>query len=140
MPMKVDYKKELEKAAKNMILLHDPHLLIKMVVRMIIQKVKVIHAGILLHEQERNTYVLTVSGGHRGIKIPAGFARMDTDNAIIRFFREKKHAQLLKDNVLVYRKYGISFRKENHISKKKEIFLNGCLRNSGLYRVISAMI
>jgi putative nucleotidyltransferase with HDIG domain len=137
MPIKVDYKKELEKAAKNMILLHDPHLLIKMVVRMIIQRVKVTHAGILLHEQERNTYVLTVSGGHRGIKIPAGFARMDTDNAIIRFFRERKHAQLLKDNVLVYKKI------QKLISGKKKSpsrsFLKEILHQMDVYETVACI-
>lgn len=100
--MGIDYKKELESAAKSMILVHEPDVLIKMIVRMIVQKVKVKHAGILLHHSDRNTYVLTVSRGTTGIKIPAGFARMDLDNPLIRFFRERMDTQLLNDGVLVY--------------------------------------
>lgn len=71
--MAVDYKKELESAAKSMILVHEPNTLIKMIARMIVHKVKVDHAGILLHHKDRDTYVLTVSRGTTGLKIPAGF-------------------------------------------------------------------
>ena len=44
----IDYKKVLEQAAKSMILIHDPEVLIKMIARMIVQRVGVSHAGILL--------------------------------------------------------------------------------------------
>jgi len=71
------YKKDLEGASKTMILVHEPQTLIKMIARAIMQKVKVRHAGILLHDKERDTYVLTVSRGPSGLKIPEGFARMD---------------------------------------------------------------
>lgn len=83
--MAINYKKELEAAAKGMILVHNPDLLIKMIARTIVQKAKVTHAGILLHDKEKDTYILTVSRGPRGIKIPAGFARLDKDNAVIRY-------------------------------------------------------
>ena len=100
--MAIDYKKELESAAKGMILVHEPDTLIKMIVRMMVQKVKVSHAGILLHHQDRDTYILTVSRGATGLKIPAGFARMDTDNPLVRFFREKIDKQILNDGTVVY--------------------------------------
>jgi len=100
--MAIDYKKELESAAKGMILVHEPDSLIKMIVRMMVQKVKVNHAGILLHQQDRDTYILTVSRGATGLKIPAGFARMDADNPLIRFFREKIDKQIFNDGAVVY--------------------------------------
>lgn len=87
--MAIDYKKELEGAAKTMILVHEPDTLIKMIVRMIVLRVKVHHAGILLHNNEQNTYILNVSRGTQGVKVPAGFARMDADNPLVYFF--KKH-------------------------------------------------
>ena len=99
--MRVDYKKELESAAKSMILVHEPDVLIRMIVRMIVQKVKVSHAGILLHKNG-DSYVLTVSRGPSGIKIPAGFARMDADNPLIRVFREARYRSLIKGGVFVY--------------------------------------
>jgi HD-GYP domain-containing protein (c-di-GMP phosphodiesterase class II) len=100
--MSIDYKKELEIASKRMILVHEPDTLIKMIVRMIVQKVKVKHAGILLHNTERDTYVLTVSRGTTGLKIPAGFARMDSDNPLIILFRKRLDKRLCNDGALVY--------------------------------------
>lgn len=79
-----------------MILIHEPQILIKMIVRMIVQKVGVQHAGILLHNKDKDTYVLTVSRGKRGLKVPAGFVRMDADNPLIRFFRERYDKKLFK--------------------------------------------
>jgi len=99
--MAIDYKKELEAAAKSMILVHEPDVLIRMVVRMIVQKVEVKHAGILLHQKEQDTYILTVSRGTAGLKIPAGFARIDADNALILFFKEHKDKELFDDGMLV---------------------------------------
>ena len=48
----IDYKKVLEQAAKSMILIHDPEVLIKMIARMIVQRVGVSHAGILLYDND----------------------------------------------------------------------------------------
>lgn len=98
--MAIDYKRELENAAKTMILVHEPDTLIRMIVRMIVHKVKVRHAAILLHDQSKDTYVLTVSRGASGLKIPQGFARMDTDNPLIRFFRERVDKQVLNDGAV----------------------------------------
>src|SRR3989338_11342003 len=84
----LDYKKDLESAAKSMILIHDPQVLIKMIARMIVQKVGVMHTGILLYNKAKNTYVFTVSRGAVGLKVPAGLARVDPDNTLIRFFTE----------------------------------------------------
>lgn len=100
--MAIDYKKELEAAAKSMILVHEPNTLIKMIARMIVQQVKVDHAGILLHDRDRDTYVLTVSRGMPGLKIPQGFARMDADNPLICFFRQRLDKKLFSDGTLVY--------------------------------------
>lgn len=100
--MSIDYKKELEAAAKSMILVHDPHILIKLIVRMIVQKVEVSHAGILLHHQDTGNYVLTFSRGLPGIKIPRGFARLDRDNALIRFFEQKLNKDISNNGVFVY--------------------------------------
>jgi len=100
--MTIDYKKELESAAKTMILVHDTQVLIKLIVRMIVHKVKVNHAAILLHDTEKDTYVLTVSRGARGLKVPKGFARMDKDNALIQFFTQRLDEKLFNHGVVVY--------------------------------------
>jgi HD-GYP domain-containing protein (c-di-GMP phosphodiesterase class II) len=99
--MAIDYKKELETAARRMILVHNPEMLIKMIVRTIVQKVRVTHAGILLESRDKTSYVLTVSRGPTGLKIPAGFARVDLDNPLVRFFKEEDTRLLFKTNFLV---------------------------------------
>lgn len=100
--MAIDYKKELETASKTMILVHKPDILIKMIVRMIVQKVKVFHCSILIRDRSKDYYILTVSRGRAGLKIPEGFTRMDLDNPLIRFFRERKNTLFLNSDVLVY--------------------------------------
>ncbi len=102
--MSIDYKKELEKASKTMILVHEPDTLIKMIVRMLVQKVKVSHANILLHNHIADSYIMKVSRGPLGLKVPEGFTRMDKDNALIRIFREEKAGLFSSDNTIVYSK------------------------------------
>jgi HD-GYP domain-containing protein (c-di-GMP phosphodiesterase class II) len=99
--MVVNYKRELERAAKTMILVHEPELLIKMIIRMIVQKVRVSHASILLRNPDKNSYVLSVSRGPLGVKIPEGFTRMDNDNPLIRIFREHKNNFIFNTDYLV---------------------------------------
>lgn len=100
--MAINYKKELEDAAKSMILVHEPDVLIKMIVRMIVRRVKISHAGILLHDKQRDTFVLTVSRGVAGLKIPAGFARMDSDNPLIRFLNNHRGRAYFSNEALVF--------------------------------------
>jgi len=84
-----DYKAELEKAARQMILIHDTGLLNKIILRTIVRNIKVRHAGIFLYDRDKKEYVITVSWGEKGLKVPAGFAKIDTTNPIIRYFLEK---------------------------------------------------
>lgn len=100
--MPLDYKLELEKASKNLIMVHKPDVLMKLIARTIVQKLQVIHAGILLHDDVNKFFILTVSKGPSGTKIPAGFTRMDYDNALIRFFRERQERKVFKSSILLY--------------------------------------
>jgi HD-GYP domain-containing protein (c-di-GMP phosphodiesterase class II) len=88
--MAIDYKKELESAARNMIFVHDPDLLIKMVVRMMVDKARIAHASFFLHNKEKQGYLLTVSQGTLDKKIPLDLVCIDKDDVLIRFFREHK--------------------------------------------------
>lgn len=118
----IDYKKELESASRSMILIHDPRVLIKMIVRMIVRKVKVRHAAILLLNKEMNTYVLTISRGESGLKIPAGFARVDSNSALIRFFNLKKNKVLESENgALVYKDINNLIWKESVLKNGEDI-------------------
>ncbi|MCX7661871.1 MAG: HD domain-containing protein [Candidatus Omnitrophica bacterium] len=135
--MTIDYKKELEKAAKSMILVHDPEVLIKMIARVMIQKVKVKHAGILLYDREKNTYILTVSRGPLGIKIPTGFCRMDPDNPLITFFREEGYQKIFKGAMLT-KDMIIDTLNKNLFPIKKE-FLEEVLSQMELFEVVACV-
>jgi len=88
--MGIDYKKELESAARNMIFVHDPDLLIKMIVRMMVDKAKIDHASFFLHNKEKQGYLLTESRGSLHKKIPLDLVCIDKDDVLIRFFREHR--------------------------------------------------
>ncbi|MBI5024357.1 MAG: HD domain-containing protein [Candidatus Omnitrophica bacterium] len=92
--MKIDYKKELETASKGMIMIHEPKLLIKLIVRMIVRKLHIRHAGMILYEQEKDSYVLNISRGELGVKIPAGFTRFNSESPVIRIFTRKEFRSL----------------------------------------------
>jgi HD-GYP domain-containing protein (c-di-GMP phosphodiesterase class II) len=98
--MPIDFKKELENAARSMILVHDPDLLIKILVRAIVEKSGIDHASILLYKPERQAYVLSISGGSLGKKIPIGFASLDKDDSLIRFFRERNCRAIFNSDIL----------------------------------------
>lgn len=95
--MQINYKKELETASKGMIMIHDPKLLIKLIVRMIVRKLGIKHAGMILHDPEKNTYVLEISRGVRGVKIPQGYTRFSKESAIIKLFTSKEYQPLTVD-------------------------------------------
>ncbi|MFH0826532.1 MAG: HD domain-containing phosphohydrolase [Candidatus Omnitrophota bacterium] len=124
--MAINYKKELESAAKTMILVHDTQVLIKLIVRMIVHKVKISHAAILLHDTEKDTYVMMVSRGERGLKVPKGFARMDKDNALIQFFSQRLDEKIFEDGVVLYEE-AQEFLKRDEIDARQKQMLKDAL-------------
>ncbi|MDD5098040.1 MAG: hypothetical protein PHU59_06120, partial [Candidatus Omnitrophica bacterium] len=100
--MPIDYKKELENASRNMIFVHDPDLLIKMIVRMVVNKANLAHASFFLHNKEKQGYLLTVSKGSLAKKLPLDFICIDKDDVLIRFFREHKSSFIFGREALVY--------------------------------------
>lgn len=99
--MRINYKKELEEAARNMILVHKPYTLMRMILRMIVRKVNIEHAGILLYDRTKNSYTVSITRGKIGSKMPAGLFRLDPQSPMIRFFKERRFAALLDNNVLL---------------------------------------
>lgn len=118
--MSVDYKKELESASKNMILIHEPDLLMKLIVRMMVHKINVTHAGILLYDKTKKSYILTISRGPLGSKIPVGFAKMEMNNPLIQFFATQKNRQLLDYDALVHDE-AMALLNDNASAEDKEL-------------------
>ena len=100
--LKIDYKKELESASRSMIMIHDPSLLIKLIVRMIVRKVHIKHAGMIIYDQARDSYVINISRGELGVRIPAGFARLTKESSIIKLFTHKDYRAItIKKTALI---------------------------------------
>jgi HD-GYP domain-containing protein (c-di-GMP phosphodiesterase class II) len=85
-----DYRRELEKAAKQMILIHRVVTLVKMILKTIVRVLRLEHASLLLYDKSRDVYVAYTSRGITGFKIPNGFARISKDNPIIGYFTDKR--------------------------------------------------
>ncbi len=100
--MKIDFKKELESASKGMIMIHDPKLLINLIIRMLVNKLQIKHAAMLLFDPVQNAYILNISRGLIGIKIPKNFAKFTHESPIIKIFNTKEYRPLTVDrNALV---------------------------------------
>ncbi len=69
----------------------------KLIVRMIVHKVHIKHAGMLLYEPKKDAYILSISRGEMGIKVPEGFARYPKDNPLIKIFVDREHKYLIQD-------------------------------------------
>lgn len=95
-----DYKKQLEEAARQMILVHRVDTLAKLILRRIIRSLKVSHTGIFLYDRAKGEYVVRVSQGQKGTKLPVGFAKIKKDDPLIRFFTDKNFSYFKQDFIL----------------------------------------
>ena len=95
MEQKKDYKSYLSKTAKQMILIHDPNLLSRLVIRTLTRNLGIKHAGLFLYNKYKKEYIINVSSGRKGLKIPVGFTKITNSNPIIQFFSNE---QILADN------------------------------------------
>ncbi len=121
--MAIDFKKELENAARSMILVHDPDLLIKTIVCAIVEKTEIEHASILLYKPQRQAYVLSISGGSLAKKIPVGLASLDKDDPLIRFFRERNNRFLFNSDVFTLED-AQRFLKDKNVKERLRNLLN----------------
>jgi len=101
----LDYRKELEKAAKRMILIHNVDTLIKLLLRSIVRFLCIEHASLLLYDQARNAYVAHTSKGKPGLMIPKGFTRISSENPVINYFTQM-HSQVITADYLLFSHIG----------------------------------
>ncbi len=101
MEQRKDYKSYLSKTAKQMILIHDPNLLSRLVVRTLTRNLGIKHAGLFLYNKSKKEYIITVSSGKKGLKIPVGFTKITTENPIIQFFLNKEIKNENREYLLV---------------------------------------
>lgn len=92
---KIDYKKELETASRGMIMIHDHVLLIRLLIRMLVRKVHLTHAGMIVYEPASDSYVLSVSRGDHGERIPENFVSFGKDHPLIRIFSQREYHSII---------------------------------------------
>lgn len=99
--MRDDYREDLERAARQMILVRNVDTLSKLIIRTILKKVGVNHAGLFLYNKKQQEYIIKVSGGEDGIKIPVGFTKITRKNPLIRYFIDHD-MRVFKQDFLLY--------------------------------------
>jgi len=97
--MKPEYHKKLQIAARQTILIHRADTLIRIILRTIVTSLKVKHAGIFIYDKVKDEYVVKVSRGHAGLRVPAGFAKIKKDSPLARYFTDKS-INLPKEHIL----------------------------------------
>ncbi|MBP7088474.1 MAG: HD domain-containing protein [Candidatus Omnitrophica bacterium] len=97
---KPDYSHDLEKAARQMILVRRLDTLVKLIIRTITINLKVEHAGLLLYDKAREEYVAKSSRGKGGMKIPEGLVKVKKNNPLVRYFTDKSIKVLNRDYLL----------------------------------------
>ncbi|MCD6229151.1 MAG: HD domain-containing protein [Candidatus Omnitrophica bacterium] len=120
--MRISYRKELEKAARQMILIHRTETLIKLIIRTIIKNLRVSHAGIFLFDKNKESYILTISKGKQGIKIPSGLVKISKDSPLVKYFLYNKHYNQWSDDFLLLKRIKRFLRRKKMDEKLKEFF------------------
>jgi len=86
-----DYQEAIFNASRSMIRFKKPQRLIKMIDKIINEKVGVTHSAVLLYDGDRHSYILIDSRGAKGKKIPIGYIRLDPKSPLISLFSERKN-------------------------------------------------
>lgn len=132
--MKISYRKELEKAARQMILIHRTDTLIKLILRTVIRSLRVSHVGIFLFDKERNGYVLTVSKGEKGIKIPSGLVKISRESPLIKHFSDKNN--LKNESFLIIDRIKKILRKDRIKNNYElKLFFRRLLYQMSIYKI-----
>lgn len=99
----LDYQVFLENASRTMIRFKKPERLIRMIVRIIDEQVRVSHTAMLLYHREKNSFIFIDSKGSEGMKIPVGFIRLTFDNPLIRMFNERYNFKISDTGAVDYK-------------------------------------
>ncbi len=123
---KIDYQNTLFDASRSMIRFKEPRRLIKMIDRIINEKVGVTHSAVLIYDNNKS-YVLMDSRGAEGKKIPSGYVRLDFKSPLIELFRKKRNDYFFENNVVNFRE--LTWILESGQLLTKDVYLHNKLRS-----------
>ena len=116
-----DYQVFLENTSKLMIRFRKPERLIKVIVSVIDEQLKLSHTAILLYKERKNAFILIDSKGEGGAKIPVGFIRMGFDNPLVKIFNERKNYLIAENGALIYDHLADLLKNKESMAKDKEL-------------------
>ena len=76
----------LSKVAKQMVFIRDAELLSKLVIKIVAERLNVKHVGLFLYNKKAEEYVIKLSQGKKGLKIPVNFTKIKKNSNLIKFF------------------------------------------------------
>ena len=76
----------LSTVAKQMVFIHDANLLSKLVLKIVTERLKVKHVGLFLYDKKAEEYVIKLSQGKQGLKIPVNFTKINRNSTVIKLF------------------------------------------------------
>lgn len=117
----LDYQVLLENASRTMIRFKKPERLIKTIVRLIDEQVKVSHTAMLVHQKDRDSYLLVDSKGAEGVKLPIGYIRLTDANPLIRMFRERYNFKISELGVLEYKNLLDVLQRDEKVKRNEEL-------------------
>ena len=130
--VKVNYRKEFEKTARSMILVHNTKTLARIVVKNIVKNTGATHACVFLLDKNSDEFIVKVSQGAFGVKLPENFAKLKADNPIIKYFRGKKYLKQ-SHGFFILEKVIASLKNGPAISKTDRSILSGSIEQAKLY-------
>jgi HD-GYP domain-containing protein (c-di-GMP phosphodiesterase class II) len=116
----LDYQVMLESASRTMIRFKRPERLIKVIVRIIDEQVKVSHTAMLIFQKDKNAYVLVDSKGADGVKIPVGYIRLVSDNPLMRVFQDRHNYKISETGALEYKSLLDALQRKESLKKNEE--------------------
>jgi HD-GYP domain-containing protein (c-di-GMP phosphodiesterase class II) len=117
----LDYQVFLENASRTMIRFKRPERLIRMIVRIIDEQVKVTHTAMLMHKKDKDSFILIDSKGSEGVKIPIGFIRMTFDNPLVRLFNERHNYKISETGAVGYKDLLDVLQRDENIKKDEDL-------------------
>jgi len=116
----LDYQFFLENASRTMIRFKKPEHLIRMIVRIIDEQLKVTHTAMLLRQHGKNFFTLIDSKGAEGVKIPIGFIRLTFENPLIRMFHERHNYKISEMGAIGYKELLDLLQRDDNVRENKE--------------------
>lgn len=125
---KIDYQDVLFNASRSMIRFRKPQYLVKIIDKIINDRIGIVHSAVIIHDSDSKTFILADSKGTIGRRIPAGYVRLDQKNPIISIFRDRKNMHFFTHGVLYFKE--IKWILESGQLLNKEVHFHNRLRQA----------